>query len=142
MKKNKVIYLGLLIIIVISLLAFITGIINYKMNEGYREKQNGRIDKQKVNDLENNESNNKTHQEIINQKIKEQGLKTNSEIYDIIKEYDGRETLKIKTNIQYKTALSGIVKRNIFKYEEVEQLLEQGPKHSGIWIEKYLKKVF
>lgn len=135
MKKNKVIYLGLLIIIISSLLALIIVVMNYKINEGNREKPNARIDKQEVKELENIENNNSS-QEIINQKIKEQGLKTNSEIYDIVKEYDGRETLSVKTSIQYKTALSGIVKRNIFKYEEIEQLLEQGPKHSGVWVEK------
>ena len=94
---------------------------------------------------------NKNEQELSNKNIeeKEEVLKehrieeikndlgynnTDKEIYEIKKEYDGREVLSIKPNIQYKVAMAGAIKNAKPKFSEIDQILGQAPNKSGIWI--------
>ena len=44
--------------------------------------------------------------------------------------------------MQYVVALAGIVKNDIPTEEEVYTLLEQAPRHNGIWIEKNSREDF
>lgn len=63
-------------------------------------------------------------------------------IYEVKKEYDGREVLAIKPNIQYKVAMAGVIKNGKPEFSEIDDLLTQAPNKSGIWIEKNSRKVF
>ena len=60
----------------------------------------------------------------------------NSEMYEIKSEYDGREVIVIKPDIQYKVAIAGAIKNEKPEFSELDKLIEQVPNKSGIWITK------
>ena len=57
-------------------------------------------------------------------------------MYEIKKEYDGREVITIKPNLKFKVAMAGAIKKGKPEFSEIDSLLEQLPKQSGIWITK------
>lgn len=65
------------------------------------------------------------------------GLTGNSDIYEIIEEFDGRKTLVVKSDIKYKVAFAGMIKNSIPKMDELENILATNkPTENGIWVEK------
>ena len=65
----------------------------------------------------------------------ETGATANTELYEIGKEYDGREVLVVKPELEYQVAWAGLIKKELPTYEELDSLLEQQPKKTGVWIE-------
>ncbi len=59
-------------------------------------------------------------------------------LYEINTEYDGRKVLNIKSNINYKVAFSGIIKKQMPNFDEIETIYNNYyPKDKkGIWIEE------
>lgn len=137
MKKQIIIIFGILVIIVFL---FVLLIINSKNNNNENEIVEEPIKYEEAED--NIEEKTQDTTEKIEEKIKEQGLNASLDMYEIVQEYDGREILVIKANIQYKVALAGIIKGNKPEYDEIEEILKNAPTHSGIWINKKNQKHF
>lgn len=143
MQKRYYIIIAIILIIIILLLVFI----------------NSKDEKNIINNIENNnieDISNLEKNEIKNiiEQVSEDELKDikefqnsissvgNPNIYKIEEEHDGRKILQIKPEVQYVVALAGIVKNDIPTEEEVYTLLEQAPRHNGIWIEKNSREDF
>ena len=74
--------------------------------------------------------------------MEEQGFQSNEDIFEIAKEYDGREVVIIKPNVQYQVALAGMLKKEKPEFSEISELLKQAPTHTGIWIEETSREKF
>lgn len=84
----------------------------------------------------------KTDKNVINEIKSKINATGDSNIYQIEEEYDGRKILQIKPNIQFETALAGILKGEKPSKEEVQELLQNRPTKSGIWISKSSRDKF
>ena len=143
MQKKYYIIIAVILIIIILLFVFI----------------NSKDEKNIINNIENNNIENiskleKNEIKNIIEQVSEDELKDikefqnsissvgNPNIYKIEEEHDGRKILQIKPEVQYVVALAGIVKNDIPTEEEVYTLLEQAPRHNGIWIEKNSREDF
>lgn len=91
-----------------------------------------------------NISNVNNHNEAVINEIKENTNSTaDTDIYDVEEEeYTGRQILKIKPNVQFETALAGILKNDILHESEIDELLKNKPDKSGIWVSKQSRDVF
>lgn len=89
------------------------------------------------NTVNNNQERPKTVEDIKN----ETGATADEEIYEIQQEYDGREILTIKPDVQYKTVLTGILKNGQPSMQEIEQL-DLTQFHSGVWISEVSRNKF
>lgn len=72
---------------------------------------------------------------------KEIGATADEEIYEVQKEYDGREILTIKPDIQFKTVLAGILKNGKPTKQDIEQL-DLSKFHKGVWISEVSRDKF
>ena len=78
------------------------------------------------------------HQEDSNveELKKTTGAEGDSNIYEVQTEFDGRKVLSVKSNIRFKTAFAGMIKKDIPKKEEIDEILNKYyPSKNGIWIE-------
>lgn len=66
----------------------------------------------------------------------------NTDLYEINQEYDGREVVVVKPNVQYKVAMAGVVKNGKPEFSEIDSLLEDAPNQNGIWVEKKSRDAF
>lgn len=119
------------IILLIIAITIITTIIIYK-NRNNVSQEPGEI--QNVVDDPNS---------IIEEIKDETGATASDELYEVQKEYDGREILTIKPDIQFKTVLAGVLKNGKPSTQDIEKL-EISKFHQGVWIseisrEKFLK---
>lgn len=129
-----------LFIIGIIIIFFISSIIIF-LNKGKQTDD-------KKNDVNSNVSTENSISDSIDEK-KIESIKqdlgynnTYSEIYEIKTEYDGREVISVKPNIQYNVAMAGIIKNEKPEFSEINNLLKKAPNKSGIWIEKNSQKKF
>ena len=98
-----------------------------------------------VNAIRNTENSisDSTNKQKIENIIQDLGYNnTNSEIYKVKTEYDGREVISVKPNVQYKVAMAGILKNQKPDFSEIDNLLKQAPNKSGIWIEENSRERF
>lgn len=96
-------------------------------------------DNKENTDTNINQSDNQTIKEIK----QDTGMIANEELYEIQVEYDGKKVLNIKPEIQYKIAFAGIIKKEIPKLEEIDNIFENNhPKDTGIWIDATSRKEF
>lgn len=124
MKKKQIIIISVIAIIVILIIINIIGI-------------------KKIEPREQNEENLIANDKNLINEIKEEINATgDTNIYEVKKEYDGRKIIQIKPNIQFETALAGILKDAMFEEDEIETLLENKPKYNGIWISNNSREKF
>lgn len=120
-KYIKKIFIGLILVIIVLAIVELTS-----------------KEKNETNDtMNNNTETPKTVEDIKN----ETGATANEEIYEIQQEYDGREILTIKPDVQYKTVLTGILKNGQPSIHEIEQL-DLTKFHSGVWISDVSRNKF
>lgn len=131
--KNKYI-IGLIIICITSITVFIlknkhSYTTDDKQEIVQEEKQENIISDASEGNIDDSEKNKL-------EEIKEDLGYSNSDsqIYEIKKEYDGREVITIKPNIQYKVAMAGAIKKGKPEFKEIDKIMEQAPNKSGIWI--------
>ena len=121
MKKKVIVIISILAIIIILLIVF----------------------KNKPND--NNVAENKIEKndENVIEEIKSQVNATgNTSIYQVVEEYDGRQIIQVKPNVQFDTAFAGILKEGVPQDNEIENLLNSRPNKNGIWISKNSREKF
>lgn len=124
MKKKQIIIISVIAIIVILIIINIIGIKKIEPREQNEEK------------IIANDKN------LINEIKEEINATGDTNIYEVKKEYDGRKIIQIKPNIQFETALAGILKNAMFEEDEIETLLENKPKYNGIWISNNSREKF
>lgn len=79
----------------------------------------------------------------IPQLKEETGMQADEDLYEIQVEYDGKQVLDIKPDIQYKTAFAGMIKQSKPEFSEIDTLYEtEHPTQSGIWIEPHSRDRF
>lgn len=120
MKKRNMIIIVLLLILVVAILA--TTSTHENMNK--------------------NENNIEEEKNVINSIKEEINATGDTEIYDVKSEYDGRKIIQIKPNVQFETALAGIIKNSIFAEEEMQTILNDRPQYNGIWISNDSREKF
>lgn len=129
MKKNILIGILLVLVVVMALVL----VFNFK------------DDKNNQNILQNNMQNNITNDDFVNRMVStdaneieeiknEINATGQTDIYQIEEEYDGRRIIQVKPDVQYQVALAGILKNGIPAEDEINTLLQQAPKNSGMWI--------
>lgn len=83
-----------------------------------------------------------TSREKIEKIKNETGASAETEMYGIVNEYDGREVLVIKPEIQFKTVLAGILKNAKPTIDEADNVNLNKFKKKGIWISKDSREKF
>lgn len=133
MKKKIVICL--ILAVIISMIFFIT---RKKIENGSEEEKSSLP----ISYTEKEDNNKEENQEQITEIIENQGLKADSDIYELAYEYDGREVVVVKPNIKYEVALAGSIKRQKPEFSEINNILENAPKHTGIWVPESSREKF
>lgn len=80
--------------------------------------------------------------EVINAIKSEINASAETEMYQIEEEYDGRKIIQIRPEIQFQTALAGILKQEKPQEEEIQKLQEKEPTKKGIWISERSRESF
>lgn len=130
---NKKIMVGTLILMFIISLIIVMVLIkdNQKEKDRVFINEYEEIDKNQISYNKNS---------TVNELKKENGIKGNSDIYEIQTEYDGRKVLTVKANLKFKVAFCGLITRDLPKIEELEKVFQENiPQKNGIWIENYSK---
>lgn len=130
-KKNKmIIYVVIFIICMFILLNFLY----FKKNKNERQNEIFQEAIEDFSDIKNTSimySNDAT----INELKEEYKITGSDDIYEINVESDGRKTVNIKTDINYKIAFSGMIKNKTPDFSEIDSIYENNhPKQNGIWI--------
>ena len=63
-------------------------------------------------------------------------------MYEVKKEYDGREVVVIKPNLQFKVAMAGTIKKDKPEFSTLDEILKDAPTKNGIWISKNSREKF
>lgn len=126
MKKN----MKKFIIIVAIFIAIIATIIIIK-NGNLKKKEEWHNDFSEIDKTEINYQENTTVEELK----EKMNIQADSSLYDITEEYDGRKTVKVKNNIQFKVAFAGIIKGEKPNLSEVDKIYNENyPTKNGIWV--------
>ena len=120
MEKNKIIICIICVILVASIFGII---IKLKNKSKYSPDINAPIEK-------------------IEEIKKDTGATADSDLYAVAKEYDGRQVLVIKPEIQFKTVLAGILKNDEPSMQDVENVNLNLFKKKGIWISENSRNKF
>ena len=132
--KKKIIIICLIVLIIIATIFFII----------YNRKEVGSEDISSLpidyNEVEENVV--EEDEQKINEITDNLGFTGKDDMYEVVTEYDGREVVVVKSSVQYKVALAGIIKGAKPEFSEIDSLLEQAPTHTGIWIEKNSRNNF
>lgn len=138
-KKKKAILITIIIIILIVILIFcFANIKTQNSNENNYEKNNFENNLNLSNEANNNQEQVEYQENTNVENLKQYFGKTgNSNIYEVETEYDGRKTLQVKPNLQYKVAFAGMIKKSKPTFDEVETIYQQNnPTNNGIFIEE------
>lgn len=128
MKKKNLVSIFLLFLVLIIVFSI------YIYKNVFKEKQ------QTSTDYADETVSTQTHKPIEEIK-KETGATADEDIYEVQTEYDGREILIIKPNIQFKTVLAGILKNDMPTEQDIEQM-DLSKFHKGIWISEVSRDKF
>ena len=124
----------LLITIISVLVASIIIFANYnKKNKDFEKNQSPSEEIENISEEDVNTI------EEIKSKI---NATASTDMYQIDEEYDGRKIIQIKSDIQYDTVLAGILKNSLPKENEIDEILKNRPKKSGIWISENSREKF
>ena len=136
MSKKKKTIIGISIIIIICIIVILVLIFTNK-NKTNNNIQNDYTNIDKENEI--SYQNDATIEDIK----EETGLSGDESIYEIDTEYDGRKTLNVKHEIQYKVALAGILSNSQPEYSNIDNIINQSQiTKNGIWIEENSREKF
>lgn len=131
MKINKNIIIVAIIIIILaiaSLIFILSKKVNHNKNDNILviEDEYIQIDRNQLSYQDN-----ATVDELKNSV----GLTGNSDIYEIIEEFDGRKTLVVKADLKYKVAFAGMMTKDKPEMDELQSIVDSySPKENGIWV--------
>lgn len=129
-KKEKMLLVVILIIVSVFLILLVNTKLKVKKerNQNDFEQYGEKVDKNQVAYKEN------TNVEELKNEV---GATGNADIYEVEKEYDGRNIITVKPSIKYKVAFAGMIKKSKPNMNELDNILNQKlPKKNGIWVEE------
>lgn len=146
MKNKKYIIIGLAIIVIILIVALVI----------FFSRKNNEDGNNMVMVSENNVTNENTEnntsivdQDTSNQNVVEiENMKNeinatgNTDIYYVDEEYDGREILQVKPDVQFDVDLAGIIKNSKPEENEINELVGKAPTNNGVWISEQSRESF
>lgn len=146
MKKRRYIILGIITLLVISIIFIIfikIGNKNTNKSENIVENNTENPSSSDVEILETNTVENTINNiEEIEDIKNEINSTANTDIYQIEEEKDGRKILQIKPEVKFFVDLAGILKNDKPAENELNQLIENMPTKTGIWISKQSREEF
>lgn len=116
MKKKIILLLIIICMVIVTLVIF------NKINVTNKKKEN-----EENSDISNNV-------EIIENIQKDINSTANTDLFEVVTEYDGKNFIRIKPDIQFNTVLAGIIKKDIPNENEINELIKNAPTNTGIWI--------
>lgn len=116
MKKKIILLLIIICMVIVTLVIF------NKINVTNKKKEN-----EENSDISNNV-------EIIENIQKDINSTANIDLFEVVTEYDGKNSIRIKPDIQFNTVLAGIIKKDIPNENEINELIKNAPTNTGIWI--------
>lgn len=116
MKKKIILLLIIICMVIVTLVIF------NKINVTNKKKEN-----EENSDISNNV-------EIIENIQKDINSTANTDLFEVVTEYDGKNSIRIKPDIQFNTVLAGIIKKDIPDENEINELIKNAPTNTGIWI--------
>lgn len=116
MKKKIILLLIIICMVIVTLVIF------NKINVTNKKKEN-----EENSDISNNV-------EIIENIQKDINSTANTDLFEVVTEYDGKNSIRIKPDIQFNTVLAGIIKKDIPNENEINELIKNAPTNTGIWI--------
>lgn len=126
-KKSVILCISFIVIIVI----FVTVV--YLKNKSNQENSNA---------TEQANAQNETSNATVEELMQNVNATANSDIYEIQKEYDGREVLVVKPSLQFCVAFAGSINKNLASIEEAQTITEQNlPQDTGIYVGNSENKV-
>ena len=129
MKKRNIILMLIGICIIIGI-----GLVFIKLNiQNKSEIEDENIATEEIDIYDKN---------VINEIKNQINATADTDMYQIEEEYDGRQILQIKPNVQFETVLAGILKNDKPLEEEIQGLIENKPTQNGIWIAKQSRETF
>lgn len=134
MKKKNI------AIIILIILILIIGIVAFFINKNFQDVENKVSENNSVINT-NNQVVSENPEEINNMK-NEINATGSTDIYQIEEEYDGREILQVKPDVQFDVDLAGIIKKSKPEENELNDLLGQAPTGKGIWISEQSREIF
>lgn len=116
MKKKIILLLIIICMVIVTLVIF------NKITVTNKKKEN-----EENSDISNNV-------EIIENIQKDINSTANTDLFEVVTEYDGKNSIRIKPDIQFNTVLAGIIKKDIPDENEINELIKNAPTNTGIWI--------
>ncbi len=116
MKKKIILLLIIICMVIVTLVIF------NKINVTNKKKEN-----EENSDISNNV-------EIIENIQKDINSTANTDLFEVVTEYDGKNFIRIKPDIQFNTVLAGIIKKDTPNENEINELIKNAPTNTGIWI--------
>ena len=145
MKKKYYIIIAIILIVIVGLLIFMNlknkneDIENIITNE---VENISTLDENEIqNMIEELTADNENMDEIKNMQSQINST-ANPNIYYIDEEYDGRKILQIKPEIQYEVDLAGILKNAKPEESELNEILQNAPSKTGIWVSEQSRQKF
>lgn len=142
MFKNKK-YVLIIFTIIIIVVIILVLVINNQNRHHVIEENSDTVSKEFNNIQDQNIINDKKDLEVVqdNQNIEqlkeEYKIIGDNELYQVEKEFDGREVLNIKPSINYKVAFAGMINPDIYELNQINNIFNDNhPKKNGIWINK------
>ena len=129
-----------IILIILVMLLVIWLIFKILFNNNQNNEISKKNDNTFINEYEQIDKNQTAYKEeaTVEELKKDVGLNENNDIYEIQTEYDGRKILTVKADLKFKVAFSGMIKRDIPKMNELDEVLQKKlPQKNGIWIDMY-----
>ena len=118
MKYKKVLPIIIICLLIIFVIAFIS-------SNSHEDKVDVNNDINKIESIKN-----------------EMNATADTDMFQVETEYDGREILQIKPKIQFDTVLAGILKKDMPKESEIDEILVDAPTGTGVWIPEQSKNLF
>ena len=131
---NKRVLLCILLALMVLMLVIVLILNSKRKNSNNLENS--------ISVIDANSSNTNQDIETIEKIKNETYASADNDMYEVHEEYDGRKILQIKPSIQYKTVLAGILKNGKLDESEIDKILKDRPKKSGIWISKQSRQNF
>lgn len=134
MKDKKQVKIIILIIAIIAIV--ICTILYFNINNKKEIQKISQDVQEKYEEMKENSVmyNNETTLEELKEEYKFTG---SNDIYEIETELDGRNVINVKSNMNFKVAFCGMIKKEKPTYEELDSIYDSNyPQRSGIWINK------
>ena len=139
MKKNNKIIIRTVVIILILIVFVLLSFYGVLKNKKDGNINNELIDKDSQSYYHDMLENSVMYDDTANvESLKNEYRMTGeTDLYNIETEYDGRKVLTIKSNINYKVAFCGMIKKSKPSFKEIDSLFSKNsPQKTGIWIEE------